>query len=294
MIRRVLVLGDEGQLGRCLVDSKPAHVDLHSADLADSDLTDREDVTRLIGEIAPDWVINATSHLGVDQAEEEEELAYRINCDGVRYIAESCRMSGSMLIQISTDQVFDGGKETLYTPDDPPLPLNVFGRSKREGEKLAEQILPGRAVIIRSSWLYSEHNDNFAIRMLRFLAQREELNVVAEQFGSPTYAHGLAAAIWRMIGNDVRTATVYHWCDVGVTDRLHFAETLQEQARELGLLHHERPIREIPWREYPSLARRPRYSALDPSRMERALGIKAKPWQENLRHMLKRVKRSAP
>lgn len=294
MIHRVLILGDEGQLGRCLVDSKPAHVDLHCADLADPDLTDREDVTRLIGELAPDWVINATSYQDVDQAEEEEELAYRINCDGVRYIAESCRESGSVLIQISTDQVFDGEKEAPYTPDDEPAPLNVFGRSKREGEKLAEQILPGRSVIIRASWLYSEHNDNFAMKMLRHLDEREALHVVAEQFGSPTYAHGFAAAIWRMIENDVRAATLYHWGDLGVTDRLHFAEALQEHACELGLLQFARPIKEIPWSEYPSLAQRPRNSALDPARLELALGIRAKPWQENLRHMLERVKRSSP
>ena len=212
-----------------------------------------------------------------------------MNVDGPRNIALAARDVGARLIHISTDFVFDGEAVEPYRTDSATKPVSVYGRTKKDGETAVLEVMPDRAAVIRTAWLYSKTGGNFVKTMLRLMAERDELSVVADQRGTPTWANSLAEAVWALV--DVREFHgVYHWTDAGECTWHEFAVAIQEEALSLGLLDRSIPIHPITTNDYPTAATRPRYSVLDCSATIADLGLQPAPWRVNLRRMLKGMK----
>jgi dTDP-4-dehydrorhamnose reductase len=282
---KVFVVGSRGQLGQSLAETAPATVDFAGADLPELDILDAAALEARLADERPGFVVNAAAYTAVDKAEDEPEIARRVNVDGARNVAEAACNAGARVIYISTDFVFDGSKGMPYEPDDAPEPLSVYGRTKLDGEEAVRDATDGDAIVIRTAWLYSRFGHNFVKTMLRLMAERDELSVVADQHGTPTWAGTLAGVVWAAIGRDLPGA-VYHWTDGGEASWYDFAAAVYQEARSSGLLDRDVAIRAIPTEEYPTPARRPVYSVLDCSATVAALGVEQRPWAERLQQML--------
>ncbi len=288
---RILVTGAEGQLGLALRRLAETGTAVNGAewlftDLPELDITDREAVEAFFERERPDVTVNCAAYTDVDRAETEQEAAFRINADGVRFLAETSAAQGAILIHISTDFVFDGRAGRPYTESDIGAPLNVYGKSKMKG---AMAILESgcRGAIVRTSWLYSPWGRNFVKSILNAAAAHDRLRVVADQTGCPTSAMSLAGAIVTMIPvlvSSVRPAEHYNFCDAGVVSRAAFAEEIVRQA---GLNCRIVPVTSA---EYPTAAKRPAYSALDTSKITRDFGIVPRPWIQALRACIHEMK----
>ncbi len=285
---KTLIVGKNGQLGRELVASAPQGWQVTPLGRAEMDIRDREAVGRAVEELRPELVINAAAYTAVDRAESEPDLAYAINGHGVAHLAEATRAAGARLIHVSTDFVFDGRNSLPYLPADRPNPVSVYGASKLEGERLAAAYCGRDAVIVRTSWLYGAGGSNFVTTMLKLMAEREELRVVADQVGTPTWTGGLAEAIYGLA--TMEASGIQHWSDAGVASWYDLAVAVQEEALALGLLKRAVPVLPIRSEEYPTPARRPAYSVLDKSETWRLLGGAAPHWRVGLRMMLKEFK----
>ncbi len=286
---KALVIGASGQLAWELDRTAPAGVALELAGSSRCDIRDREAVRMLVTAMRPEVIVNAAAYTAVDRAEQEREQAFAVNEAGARHLAEAAAAIGCRLVQVSTDFVFAGTQARPYLPTDPCAPLGAYGESKRAGELAVLETLGERACVLRTAWLYSSHGNNFVKTMLRLLAERESLGVVADQVGTPTWARGLAKAIWQAAGQGV--SGVQHWTEAGVASWYDFSVAIQEEALALGLLRREIPVRPIRTSDYPTPARRPSYSVLDKTATWTALGI-AQPrhWREALRRMLAEYK----
>jgi len=223
----------------------------------------------------------------VDKAESQPELAFAVNATGPGNLAAAAGEVGARFIHLSTDFVFDGAKSSPYRPDDRPNPLNIYGASKLAGEVAVREKSPG-ALIVRTSWLYAAHGHNFVKTMLRLLAEREQLQVVADQVGTPTWAGFLARALWAAAARP-ELRGIYHWSDAGVASWYDFALAIQEEALQLGLLSRAIPIEPITTAAYPTAALRPAYSVLDKSSAWRDLAIGGRHWRVALRIMLREL-----
>ena len=282
---KVFVVGSRGQLGQSLAETAPATVDFAGADLPELDILDAPALRAHLADERPGFVVNAAAYTAVDKAEDEPEMARRVNVDGARNVAEAACNAGARVIYISTDFVFDGSKSMPYEPDDSPAPLSVYGATKLDGEVAVREATDGDAIVIRTAWLYSRFGHNFVKTMLRLMEERDELSVVADQHGTPTWARSLAEVIWAAIGPDL-PGGVYHWTDGGEASWYDFAAAIYQEARRSGLLDRDVAIRAIPTEEYPTPARRPAYSVLDCSATVAALGVEQRPWAERLQQML--------
>lgn len=280
----VLVTGADGQLGRELQQTAPPGVALTAWSRRDLDIADPHAVETRLAELAPRWVINAAAYTAVDRAEEEAPLAHAVNGEGPGHLASSCARLGAQLLHVSTDFVFDGSSGTPYPPDAPTAPLGAYGRSKLAGEQAVQAVLPD-ALILRTGWVYSRFGGNFVRTMLRLMAERDELSVVDDQVGTPTWARGLAGAIWVAVADAV-PGGAYHWSDAGVCSWYDFAVAIAEDGQALGLLPHPVTVHPIPARDYPTPARRPAYSVLDKTGTWSAFGLTPVHWRSQLRHML--------
>jgi len=284
----ILVFGSSGQLAQSLRDTKqdkePYFVDRKTCDLADPDQVDA-----ILEQKKPGLIINAAAYTAVDKAEEETELSYRVNEASVRRMAAFAHVNKARLIHLSTDFVFDGTKQLPYLPGDATSPLGEYGAGKLAGELAALQEAPESTMIVRTAWVYSEHGSNFVKTMLRLMNEKDELGVVDDQLGSPTYAHGLAEIIWQIVDHDLFTAGIYHWTDEGNITWHEFAKAIQQEALEAGLLAKAIPINAITTDEYPTPAARPAYSVLDNTKLAKLLGIEPTAWRENLKLMLARL-----
>ncbi len=288
MTPTVLITGAGGQLGRELQLTAPAGVALVSLDRDALDITQMEEVRRVFGELRPDWVINAAAYTAVDRAEEEEALALSINAEGAGNLAAACASTGTGLAHVSTDFVFDGESGHPYRPDATPQPLGAYGRSKLEGERAVLAAHP-RALILRTGWVYSRFGGNFVKTMLRLMAEREKLAVVCDQVGTPTWARGLARALWAAVDRPLLQG-VYHWSDAGVCSWYDFAVAIAEEALAAGLLPRSPAIQPIPASEYPTPARRPACSVLDKQQAWEDFGMAPVHWRVQLRAMLQDLK----
>jgi len=286
---KVLITGHRGQLGRALQNSIPAGVEIQVVDLPEVDITIAESLRGVTSENAPELIVNAAAYTAVDRAEREKDLAYRVNTDGARILAEYAHESGARLIHVSTDFVFDGNRSSPYRPVDETCPINVYGNSKRDGERCILDILPKKSIILRTAWLYGKDGSNFVRSILRLLAERDELQVVADQVGSPTWTHSLSEAVWSFAAKPT-LAGIYHWTDAGVASWYDFAVAVQEESMTLGLLDRQIPILPVTTDQYPTPARRPSYSVLDKSASYRDLGLAPVHWRTNLQKMLKELK----
>ncbi|MDH5298169.1 MAG: dTDP-4-dehydrorhamnose reductase [Desulfobulbaceae bacterium] len=285
---KVLIAGANGQLGRELVLRSPDGWQVTALGSAEMDLRDREAVLRAVAAFSPELIINGAAYTAVDRAEIEPEQAYAVNGHGVAHLAEAATSQGARFIHVSTDFVFDGRQSHPYGPSDRTNPVGVYGASKLEGERLALAFCGPKALIIRTSWLYGVHGNNFVKTMLRLMAERDGLRVVDDQVGTPTWAGGLAAAIWRLAA--IEAGGIHHWSDAGVASWYDFAVAIQEEGLADGLLARAIPVEPIASEEYLTPARRPAYSVLDKRQTWQLLGEAAPHWRVNLRTMLHELK----
>ena len=252
------------------------------------DITDAQQVQGFFAEHRPALVINAAAYTAVDKAESEPEQAMAVNCKAAANLAGACADTDARLFHVSTDFVFDGSASTPYQPDAPAAPLGEYGRSKLAGEKVVLQALPS-AMIVRTAWVYSAFGGNFVKTMLRLMAERDELSVVVDQVGTPTWARGLAQALWLAAERDEMQG-IYHWSDAGVCSWYDFAVAIAEEAVDMGLLPRQPLIHPIPGSAYPTPASRPAFSVLDKTSTWQALEIEGLHWREQLRSMLQDLK----
>ena len=281
---KVLITGAGGQLGRALQATAPSGAELSAIDVDDVDLTDEAMLTARLAVEAPEVLINAAAHTAVDKAEEEEELARAINSDAVRIMAGAMEQSGGKLVHVSTDFVFDGTSERPYRPDDERAPLSVYGRTKAQGE----DHLRDSDLLVRTSWVYAAGGANFVRTMIRLMNERDELGIVADQVGSPTWATSLAQTIWGLIAKGA--SGTFHHSDDGKASWYDFALAIAEDAHAQGLIKRIPEIKPIATSDYPTPAARPTFSLLDCSKTRELLGDTPTPWRENLRAMLKEEK----
>jgi dTDP-4-dehydrorhamnose reductase len=289
---RVLLTGANGQLGWELQRSRASHIELHAHDADTLDITDAQAVLDAVQALKPDWIINAAAYTAVDKAESETTLAYAVNRDGARHLAETARVVNARMVQVSTDFIFDGEHGHPYRPDDTPSPLSVYGASKLAGEITVQETLGERALILRTAWVYSAHGHNFVKTMLRLMREREQLGIVADQIGSPTWASSLAQAIWH--ATTINLHGTHHWTDAGVASWYDFAQAIHDEARNLGMLTRDCTLRPIATTDYPTPARRPGFSLLDKTSAWQALGT-TNPvhWRAQLRAMLNELKQTS-
>jgi dTDP-4-dehydrorhamnose reductase len=282
-VPRLLVTGANGQLGRELLKrgGKRGWAMLGRT-RAELDIGDRDAACRAVADSGAELVVNAAAYTAVDLAEQERERAFAVNADGPRHLAEACAAQGLPLIHVSTDYVFDGTKPGAYREDDPVAPVNVYGASKEVGERAVRETLPAH-VILRTSWVYSSHGRNFVLTMRQLAAERDTLNVVADQRGSPTSAADLADAILAVaegLAGAARGFGTFHFTGLGVTSWHGFAEAVMEGCLPAG---HRRPrLVPIATADFPRPAPRPANSALDCGLIGRVWGIRPRPWREAL------------
>ncbi len=284
---KTLVFGCKGQLGQSLASTVPLKTELIGLDSTDADITDATAVLDACRRINPDVIVNAAAYTAVDNAESEPELAASVNVDGSRNVAVASNDVGAKLIHVSTDFVFDGQSMTPYKTDAETNPLNVYGATKRDGE-LAVLQNSNNSIVIRTSWLYSQYGHNFVKTMLRLMREREELSIVADQVGSPTWADSLAGVVWVFAGKPEQRG-VFHWSDGGEISWHEFAVAIQEEALSIGLLAKKIPIHAITSEDYPTAATRPRYSVLDCSKTLATIDLSPRHWRTNLQEMLNRL-----
>ncbi len=285
-VRRILVFGG-GQVALELrrPDLRPG-VAIAALTRAEADITRRKDVQAALRRHRCDAVINAAAYTAVDRAEEERETAFAVNRDGPRRLAEACAEVGVPLVHISTDYVFDGSKTSAYSESDPVNPLGVYGESKEAGERAIRDVLE-RHVIVRTAWVFSAHRQNFVKTMLRLGEERDELRIVADQFGCPTAAAQLAEGLLQIatMAGDADWGT-YHLCGAERTSWHGFArEIFAGRARLTGqpspLLH------PVATSEFPTPARRPANSELDCTKVKTRFGIAAPDWHAGLEEVLR-------
>ena len=248
------------------------------------DITDPAQVKSAVSGNSCDWVVNAAAYTAVDAAESNEEEAFRVNSDGPRTLAEACDACGVRLVHVSTDFVFDGSSSRPYKTSDSPRPISAYGRSKLAGEKAIMRTLAGEELIIRTSWLYGGTSTNFVSTMLRLMAVRSDLRVVADQFGTPTWSMTLAGRLLGLIGADARG--IHHITDSGSATWYDFAVAIRDLALDIDLLGDQIPIYPITTKEYPTPADRPRFSVLDKGRTDEILGGCAPHWRTSLKEHL--------
>lgn len=291
----ILVAGAGGQLGHELV-LRGAALGVVGLDHGQWDITDAGATRRIMAEHRPDIVINAAAYTAVDKAEGEPGQALAVNRDGVGHLARACAAQGAALLHLSTCYVFDGGKATPYTENDAPSPLNAYGLSKWEGERLLPALLP-RHLTLRVSWVFGAHGGNFVRTILRRASEGQPLRVVADQAGTPTHAGAIALALLELAariraGNELPWGT-YHYPGGPATTWHGFARSILAGARELGLLDSIPEVAAVDSDDYSTPARRPRYSVLDGTRAREALGLAPPDWQAGLREVLSAWKDAA-
>lgn len=300
---RILLTGSTGQVGRELATRLPALGEVVAPHHAELDLTDTGQIRRVVQDVRPSLIVNAAAYTAVDRAESELVVAHAINAEAPAVLAEEAKKIGAMLVHYSTDYVFDGSKKSPYTERDSPNPLNVYGKTKLAGE-VAIQTSGVPHLIFRTAWIYSTQGKNFLLTILRLAAEREELRVVCDQLGAPTWSREIATCTLAVLERLSRggkntlswteTRGIFHMTADGITSWHGFAEAILEQAgcvpsgsSWLSSATGGRPIiarRVIPIKtaEHPTPARRPPYSVLSTSRLTSTFGISLPPWTTQL------------
>jgi len=285
---KVLVLGSQGQLGRCLQDQFTQtnyQVIFHCR--ADTDITNFAETSGNLSSLNPDVVVNASAYTAVDKAETQQILANQVNHLAVDNLTKVCGKIGCFLIHISTDYVFDGNASLPYQEDDQTNPQGVYGVSKLAGE-IAIQRTACRFLIIRTAWVFSEYGDNFFKTMLRLGAERDSLSIVGDQIGSPTYAQDIAKLIVGLLpqieSNNVESG-VYHFCGDTACSWKQFAEEIFSQAKNFGY-QTPKQIKSIATKDYPTPAERPLYSVLDCTKIQSTFNIKKSNWRQGISRAL--------
>jgi dTDP-4-dehydrorhamnose reductase len=294
---RLLVTGASGQIGWELVRSLLPLGEVIALDRTHCDLSRPETIAPVIREHRPDVIVNAAAYTAVDKAEKEETLATTVNGIAVGVFAEEAHKTSALLVHYSTDYVFDGTKSTPYVEDDSPNPLNAYGRSKLAGE-MAIRAADCAHIILRTTWVYAARGQNFVKTILRLARERDEINIVADQFGAPTSARSIADATAHIIRQARQDCTIdkfntgtYHFTAARATSWHGFAEAIIQEASRNGLLEVTRlpKVTPVPASAFPLPAKRPMNSRLDSQRLRDRFGIAAPAWQCALPYVLKDI-----
>jgi len=275
----VLVTGGSGQLGSELKELSNEYSELFFffTDVKNLDITNEKEVRKFVIENHIEVILNCAAYTAVDKAEEEKDLANRVNSDAVKIIAQIAKEQKSKLVHISTDYIFDGQGFSPYAVNNPANPVNYYGQSKWEGEKALLAINPPNSLIIRTSWVYSSYGNNFVKTMIRLGSERLELNVIDDQIGSPTYAKDLARFLLeKALFYESANVGVYHYTNEGVCSWYDFATEI------MNLANLKCKINPIPSSAYPTLAKRPFYSVLDKKELKSDFGVSIPNWKESL------------
>jgi len=283
----IWLIGNRGMLGSDVEELLKTRSVRYIATDIDVDITDYAALSDFASYREIDRIINCSAYTAVDKAEEERDKAYSINADGAHNIARVAEHSGAVLIHVSTDYVFDGEKNGPYLEDDETNPLGVYGRSKLEGERriISET---DRYFIIRTAWLYGARGANFVRTMLRLFRERDEVRVVADQWGSPTYSKDLASALISAAAGDSTRFGIYHFTNEGRTNWYEFAREIYGQAVRYGRVKRDVDIVPITTSEYPTKARRPKNSYLSKEKIIRELGVECRAWRKALEEFIKK------
>lgn len=280
----IVVLGASGQLGSCL---KKVSAERNITDIAfpaedQANILDKELLDQLLTAEKPAFVINCAAYTAVDKAEDDVDTCRKVNRDGAAYIAEVCRKHQATLIHVSTDFVFKGDVPKLLAETDAAEPENIYGLTKLEGEAAIAEILPEHFTL-RTSWLYSEYGNNFVKTMLRLGKERDQLGVIVDQVGSPTYAIDLAGAILDIIASGSKDYGIYHYSNEGVTSWYDFAKAVFDLSSTEVVLN---PVKTS---EYVTKAVRPAYSVMDKSKVKSTFSIQIPYWRNSLQVCLERL-----
>ena len=292
---RLLLVGANGQvgdalrrslapLGEVIATTRSGRLD-DQAGCESLDLADLDAIAPLVARVRPDVVVNAAAYTAVDRAEDESELAFRINAQAVERLANACADRDIPLVHYSTDYVFDGRGTRPYRQDDPTAPLGVYGHSKRDGE-LAIARSGTRHIILRTAWVYGLHGHNFLRTMLRVGAERDELRVVADQYGCPTPAWLIADVTAAILRGGIVESGIRHLVTDGQTTWHGFAEAIFEEASRRGLIARRPRVAAITTADYPTRAERPAYSVLDTGRLRQDYSLDLPDWRDALTRTL--------
>lgn len=286
---KILITGSNGQVGSCLVKilSQMPEIEFLALDRDQLDITDHDAVNKLVNEFRPNAIINAAAHTAVDKAEQEVDLSYAINRDGPQFLAQAANSVDATMLHISTDYVFAGDKVGEYIETDAVAPQGVYGHSKLAGELAVAAACP-RHIILRTAWVFCETGNNFVKTMLRLAQTRDELGVVDDQFGGPTYAGDIASALITMAkalhsGNN--HYGVYHFAGLPHVSWHRFAMEIFAKAKEQDVLNKDILVNGITSEQYPTSAKRPANSKLDCRKIEKSFGIKPSYWKVALNNL---------
>jgi len=272
---KVIILGASGQLGNC-IKSVTGHNPgaFYFPQEGEANILDVEALDKLFAAHKPAYAINCAAYTAVDKAEDDSELAEKVNVTGVKNLADQCTKHGTVLIHISTDFVFKGNVARPLTEADATEPISVYGQTKLDGE--IEAAKTGRHFIIRTGWLYSEHGNNFVKTMLKLGTDRDQLSIIADQVGTPTYAIDLAGFLLTIIEQQSTAYGVYHYSNEGVTSWFDFARAVFDIS--------DTKVKAIPIRtdQYPTRATRPAYSVMDKSKVKETFSIEIPYWRDSL------------
>jgi dTDP-4-dehydrorhamnose reductase len=282
----IWLIGNKGMLGNDVEKLLKERGLVYRASDKEVDITDYKALEKFGKDKEIQWVINCSGYTKVDKAEEEIDDAFRINKDGVKNIALFSVKRKIRLIHISTDYVFDGRQEggaVVYREDDKTKPINIYGNSKLAGEGEIKKIL-NEYFIIRTAWLYGLQGNNFVYTMLRLFKEIDMVKVVEDQWGSPTYTADLAEAILKILEENSVSYGIYHFTNEGMTNWYEFARTIYKKAKRLGLIEDNKKveIKPIKTKDYPTAARRPRYSVLSKEKIKKEYGLNIRDWDKAL------------
>ena len=287
MTKRILIVGGNGQLGNCIRKIAADFENRYEFNFTDSttlNVNDRESISDVFYDFKPHFCINASAYTAVDLAEKEPEKAFAVNAEGVANLAEACEEYNCVLIHISTDYVFDGETNISYSEDSFTNPQGVYGASKLKGEELATDINP-KTIVIRTSWLYSEFNKNFVKTMLNLFSQKDELGIVADQFGQPTNANDLAEAIMKIIETEPKTYGIFHFSNYPETTWFEFAQKIAEFSGSNIKLN------AITTEDFPTPAKRPKRSTMSLDKIESIYNIQLKHWENSLQDCIETLQK---
>lgn len=292
---KILVTGKTGQLGTALWSLAPKELaDFVFSGREEMDLLDARSIEAHLNHVNPDWILNAAAYTQVDAAEEQRELAYRVNAEAPGVMARWCSENGRKLIHYSTDYVFDGGGSSFWKEEDASRPLNAYGWSKHEGEKAIMCWAPWH-VVFRTSWVYSAHGKNFLLTMLRLAKERKEIQVVNDQWGAPTTADFLAAKTFEVIRRVLAwnpaesPCGVYHLVPKGETTWFGFARKIYDEAYARHIIDRKPEVLPIDSVTFASKARRPSNSRLDTAKVQRDFGLTLESWETGLAQVMDRI-----
>lgn len=289
---KVLLTGANGQLGLCFQDCISDFIELTALSSKELDITCKAAVQKVVNTFKPNVIVNCAAYTAVDKAESEPELAHAVNCKGPENLAYAAAMLDIPLIHVSTDYVFDGNATEPYVPTDATSPQGVYGQTKLAGEQAIKAII-SKHIVIRTAWVFSEYGNNFVKTMLRLASERDELGIVADQHGCPTYAGDLAALIVAIVSRiksgDFSDYGLYHFCGDKAVSWFEFAESIFAVKSKLNADFSIPKLNKLTTEQFPTPAKRPKYSVMQDNRLSLLNLPNASHWQDSLKTVIKKL-----